>query len=1094
MKKIRVFLLTLVLSISMLAPEFSMLPAAYAQDVAPAATAAAAVEGAESVDTAPSAESAEAPTGTDQGATAPAAGNDASAEAPVAGSDTSADAQAGAEAVPASPETAKNSIDTNGEAGADAGATAEAAPAPAAEPDGTAAEDPAEPTSYDRIDMTALESKGAVKIPDKMKDKIDVSHVEDGDGVLFKGKVADLNSTLIDLGYDFNFDSGSVGRLSFDGLKDKDKGMSVYVGVYIDGSKTPLTEIPLKKQMGKKEWTNDGEKSVSLGEAGIKGKHKVSLGFRIEGKDESKKTTVMIRSLRFCRTTVPVMYFNIDESEGTIVAMNSSEDHSVECYGDVDLIVPDEFNKDTTFRDEYGEQESLKGLELEYIRGRGNSTWTADKKPYKVKFDKSQDLFGFGANKHWTLLADRFDNSLVRNRMTYHLGRALGMEYTPECVPVEVVMNGEYYGSYLLCEQIRVGKGRVTIDDLDDVKDAPAVTDKLIQTGGYLLSMDWGEDEDVRVITTENGMQAYIESPDENVKYFHEYIKAFMQKVENAIFSPDYKDASGRPYTDYLDLDAAVDYWWIQEFSENGDAYSSGSTYLYKTRDTSENEIGKLYWGPLWDFDFVAWGDLDYDSEPAETLNYTTSSWFEEMKGDPQFINRIKTRWSEKGGLRDQIKAITNEGGLLDKYKKQMKTVYDYDHEKWGANESNLTEYSGEIEQLRTWIIRRTAYVDDAITDLKVEDHKVKFVVDGKVVSEVITHGILRGMPEVPEKKGYTFTGWESKDGVPYGEGDIVTEDLVLTAVYMTKEDYKDSVRIFFRDKDVYYAADMIGNDGEEGMFLEYCIMPDEASDTEIKWTSSDESIAEEGEDGFLTLKKYGDVKITARLANGYSKSVNLHIVNPGDLKEFEGFKLNKSKMTLKVGQYGQVIARPYPQPCWESDFIYVSMNEKVATVNEMGVVTGIKPGTTEILAIASMSHTLKKCKVTVRPAKILGSTFKYKGNTYKVTSNKKGSRKVMLVKAKNAKSVVIPASVPYCGYKYSVTKIKSKAFSKSKATKVTIKTKKLKKSTVKGSLKNSKVKTVRVLLGKKSLSSRYAKKYRKIFTKKNAGKKVTVK
>lgn len=56
---------------------------------------------------------------------------------------------------------------------------------------------------------------------------------------------------------------------------------------------------------------------------------------------------------------------------------------------------------------------------------------TVSKKPYKIKLDKKADLFGMGKNKHWVLLANYYDNSLVRNRLTYYLGRKLGMEYTP---------------------------------------------------------------------------------------------------------------------------------------------------------------------------------------------------------------------------------------------------------------------------------------------------------------------------------------------------------------------------------------------------------------------------------------------------------------------------------------------------------------------------------------------------------------------------------------------------------------------------------------------------------------------------------------
>ena len=317
------------------------------------------------------------------------------------------------------------------------------------------------------------------------------------------------------------------------------------------------------------------------------------------------------------------MYFHIDEAQGTIEAMNSSEDHSAECTGKVDLVVPDEFNNLETFRDEYAEQPSLvgaEGLDLEYIRGRGNSTWMDDKKPYKLKFDKKQDLFGFGKNAHWVLLANRYDNSLVRNRMTYCLGRELGMEYTPQCVPVEVVMNGEYYGSYLLCEQIRIGDSRVAIDDLEADEDSMKATELPFISGGYLLSMSpYGDEDEANIFETQKGVSMFIESPsfeDFDNDTQRQYIIAFIQATENAIFSPGFKSGDVR-YTDLLDLDAAAKYWWIQEFSANGDAYGSGSTFLYKTRDKegedgAPGESGKLFWGPLWDFDYVAWGDLDY--------------------------------------------------------------------------------------------------------------------------------------------------------------------------------------------------------------------------------------------------------------------------------------------------------------------------------------------------------------------------------------------------------------------------------------------------------------------------------------------------
>jgi hypothetical protein len=143
------------------------------------------------------------------------------------------------------------------------------------------------------------------------------------------------------------------------------------------------------------------------------------------------------------------------------------------------------------------------------------------------------------------------------------------------------------------------------------------------------------------------------------------------------------------------------------------------------------------------------------------------------------------------------------------------------------------------------------------------------------------------------------------------------------------------------------------------------------------------------------------------------------------------------------------------------------------------------------------------------------GSQHTVGAGTYKISSAK--NKTVTFVKAKaTAASIKVPASVKISGKTYNVNKIGTKAFKGSKAKKVTIganvttiqknafkgskattiiiKTKKLKKAKVKGSLKGSKVKTIKVKVGKKKANKKYVKKYKKIFTKKNAGKKVTVK
>ena len=142
------------------------------------------------------------------------------------------------------------------------------------------------------------------------------------------------------------------------------------------------------------------------------------------------------------------------------------------------------------------------------------------------------------------------------------------------------------------------------------------------------------------------------------------------------------------------------------------------------------------------------------------------------------------------------------------------------------------------------------------------------------------------------------------------------------------------------------------------------------------------------------------------------------------------------------------------------------------------------------------------------------GGKYTAAGASYKVISAK--ARTVALVKAKNVKSVSVPATVKISGKSCKVVQVKANAFTgkkirkvtvgknvkkldkyafvKSKATTVVLKTKGLKKSTVKGCFKSSKVKTVQVKVGTKKQNKKMVKTYKKMFTKKNCGKKVKVK
>ena len=147
------------------------------------------------------------------------------------------------------------------------------------------------------------------------------------------------------------------------------------------------------------------------------------------------------------------------------------------------LVLTTDNGKDITSKDVYVKGKiSVKNVDKEYIlddlameiRGRGNYTWGStfnsdpmyNKRPYKIKLSEQQKLAGVGEgkSKQWALLADHCDQSLLRNNIVYSFAKSLsGIVWQPAVQSVEVYLNGDYIGVYLLCEQVQVNKNKIPI-------------------------------------------------------------------------------------------------------------------------------------------------------------------------------------------------------------------------------------------------------------------------------------------------------------------------------------------------------------------------------------------------------------------------------------------------------------------------------------------------------------------------------------------------------------------------------------------------------------------------------------------------------
>ncbi|MBQ8069253.1 MAG: CotH kinase family protein [Bacteroidales bacterium] len=281
------------------------------------------------------------------------------------------------------------------------------------------------------------------------------------------------------------------------------------------------------------------------------------------------------------------------------------------------------------------------------IRGRGNTTWGWPKKPYLVKFDSKQSLFGFPKHKRWVLLANFMDRTMMRNLVAMKVSSMTGLDWTPRCQSVELVLNGKHVGNYLLIEQVRVDKNRVPVTEM-----SPEDTEGDALTGGYMLELDFHFDNKFQWLSEFGHSNEWIRGRNDvvpfGIKYPDEddinntqinYIKKYINDTATALYGDDFTDQE-KGYAAWIDVDSFIDYWIVFEVMGNHELGNPGSVYMHKDRG------GKLIAGPCWDFD---WGVLSYKTSPQAKngLLNRNAIWYARLFDDPAFKAKVKARFGE---------------------------------------------------------------------------------------------------------------------------------------------------------------------------------------------------------------------------------------------------------------------------------------------------------------------------------------------------------------------------------------------------------------------------------------------------------------
>ncbi len=633
---------------------------------------------------------------------------------------------------------------------------------------------------------------------------------------------------------------------------------------------------------------------------------------------------------------IPVINLTIDPD--AFAAVISSPDHSYAAENcSIRIDVPEGYTC------EYGAIDPATvgtDLALEYFRGRGNSTWNEAKKPFKIKLADSADLLAMGKNAHWVLLASAHDGSMMRNRLVSYLGIQLGLAYTPKFVSVDLVVNGEYYGCYLLGTHVRIDENRI---DIDKVKKSHTTEPEI--TGGYLIGMEpYPNDPDVNKFDTEKGEHFAVDTPDFSeynasqqaaLNAQKNYISDYMQRVEDAVWGEDFKNSSGEKISDLMDLPSAAKYWWIQEFTCNDDAFVTPSTYLYKVRN------GKLYWGPVWDFDHAFWPVGKNGS-----LTFTRMTWLDILRSDnEEYQQLLRQTWNSMNVL---LQEAARDGGVLDRYKEEIARAWEKDREVWGG-----TDQSQSLEELTNSLksaveLRRQGINEKIGTELTKVFAHVTFTDGENVLAKERCYigGYLEDdqFPEAPGKEGYFFLNWADEDGEAVESYMSLFADKTVHPEYVAEEDATRAEAIYFKRYEIWCALE----DG--GFYPEYTVTPEDAYDKTVEWSFSDPSLVRVDDNGMIVFNSAGDVTVTGTTENGKTASFILHIRENMEMQEITKIIPEKESLTLHPDEYGQVRITFEPEDCfYDMDLGFESDDEDIASVDENGVVHARKSGTAVI-------------------------------------------------------------------------------------------------------------------------------------------------
>lgn len=381
--------------------------------------------------------------------------------------------------------------------------------------------------------------------------------------------------------------------------------------------------------------------------------------------------------------TLPVMFINTEDSQPILDKIN-------QIPADLWIEIPE--NCETKDFELGSADEPVKLV----IRGRGNSTWLAPKKPYKIKFNSKTEILGMPKHKHFALLAGNGGwGNFLSPTLGPEIARLLGMSWAPHFYPVELVLNGEYMGLYNLFESVKIDINRINIFEQEDLEE-----DDEIIPYGWLIEIDNYEDE-CQIIIEKEGctlMRVTYHSPEVLSDKQLQWLTETFTEINDVI---NHTDISERErWAELIDAQSMAQMFIVRELLQDYDGFN-GSTYLH--RDKIEN--AKWVMGPIWDTASGVYSEVENWTKDVLPI-WSTWKFIPEIFNTKSFSSSFKDEWNDfyENSYNDFLAHISDFSDLV-------KEASKVDSERWGHSQLGFTD--NDIDIFKDRIAKKAKWIDD---------------------------------------------------------------------------------------------------------------------------------------------------------------------------------------------------------------------------------------------------------------------------------------------------------------------------------------------------------------------------------------------